>query len=861
MTTCSAPPRPWVPEGASFRSQDYDRERIGIASAFQWKNSDDSMRATLQFLRTDATTKWTETGAEIATDIGGQSTQGAGQGEGPGDLEFALVDGYDAGYHQVGSANMFTHGVITTDAGWSDDQRHDDWGSDWDATGRDGRTPHWGLPSNNLLRGVDQEYMTQDVGLNFKWDISENWGANFDAQYVKSTVTNLDMSLWTANFQNVSIDLRGDLPKVNFISPLQNENGDALGTCAPNATLNWPYDCTGYMGPGHTNTYDMYNNYWRAAMDHAEDSDGDEKALKFDIDRNFQEAGILKSLRFGARWSEREQDIRSTTWNWGALAETWGGRGPVWLDEGIDGVPNANGLSGYNGVVTGAYTYVDNFSNFMRGDSPTPTPVRLYNGSLTGSGYDQVSALAVTIGEEWRPYADPSCAPCHWVPLKDRPGVIEGTRFLPNEINTTDETVSSAYAMIRFGSAEDSDGLQWSGNLGVRWVRTDFTALGSATAPKFGAFGNEANCHPPATVPAEAPPWVPPAFCQAYPDADQRAKLYAFANGASVDYNADTSYDNWLPSLNVKVNLTDQFLVRFGFSQAMARPDLGLTRNYFNLVVADEADLDGDGDEDFTGLRADTGNGYLKPITSTQFDLSGEWYFSRVGQLSLSLFYKELKDVWTNGFYTTDLEIKSSETDTNPAIMPVTVVSPINSDKKGTMKGFELAYQQFYDQLPGFWSGFGIGANYTYIESDGVPQAILDPNGTGGTANNGAKVDTDFLPLTNLSRDNVNFQLMYNKGPLDARVAYSWRSRYLLTIRDVITPFSPIFNEATGQLDASFMYSLNDNVKLGIQAINLTNEVVKTSQVLEADADHTLTGGRSWFMSDRRVSAIVRVNF
>jgi hypothetical protein len=57
------------------------------------------------------------------------------------------------------------------------------------------------------------------------------------------------------------------------------------------------------------------------------------------------------------------------------------------------------------------------------------------------------------------------------------------------------------------------------------------------------------------------------------------------------------------------------------------------------------------------------------------------------------------------------------------------------------------------------------------------------------------------------------------------------------------------------------MYSINDNVKVGLQAINLTDEIVETSQVLEADADHILTGGRSWFLSDRRVSAIVRVTF
>jgi len=852
----------WVPEGAAFRSQDYDRERIGIASAFQWKNSDDSMRATLQFLRTDATTKWTETGAEIATDIGGQSTQGAGQGEGPGDLQFALVDGYDAGYKAVGDANMFTHGVITTNAGWSDDQRHDDWGDDWGPLGRDGRTPHWGLPSNNLLRGVDQEYMTQDVGLNFKWDISESWGANFDAQYVKSTVTNLDMSLWTANFQNVAIDMRGSLPQVQFISPLQDETGATLGPCAVNPMNGHQADyntgCTRYMGSNAPNTYDPFNNYWRAAMDHAEDSEGDEYALKMDFDRKF-EGSMLTSIKFGARYSKREQDIRSTTWNWGALAETWGGRGPVWLDDPVDGIPTTGlsppnpapiqtGLPGTAGSTTAGNTYVDTFSNFMRGKSSVPAPVRLYNGDLTSEkGYEAASQMALMVGEEWRPLgADHSG---HWTPLDQRLGVISGTRFLPNEINTTDEQVKSAYAMIRFGDDDTSDGgLAFSGNLGLRWVRTDFSAVGRLAFPAPGAFGSEADCIPPAMVPPGAPAWNPPAFCEAFPDPADRAVVRGYANGASVPYNGDKSYDNWLPSFNMKVNLTDEFLVRFGYSKAMARPDLGLTRSYFTIRNTTNAD---------TGdwmLRADTGNPFLRPIKSTQFDLSGEWYFSRVGQLSASFFYKELKDVWTNGYYSID-------TTNNGVTLPVTVVAPINSPETGKMQGFELAYQQFFDMLPGFWSGFGVQANYTYIDSKGVPQAILDNSGTGGTASNISKVDTSFLPLTNMSKDNVNFQLMYAKGPVDARIAYSWRSAYLLTVRDVITPFSPIMNEDTGQLDASFMYSINDNVKVGVQAINLTDEVVKTSQVLEADADHILSGGRSWFMSDRRVSAIVRVTF
>ncbi len=833
----------YVPEGAAFRSQQYDRERLGLAGAFQWKNADDSMRATLQFLRSNATTQWTETGSEIATDVGGQATQGDGQGEGAGDLEFALVDGYDAGY----SGRMFTHGVITTDAGWKDDQRHDDWGSDWDATGRDGRSPLWGLPSNNLLRGVDQEYMTQDVGFNFKWSISDNFTANFDLQYAESTVTNLDMSLWTANFQNVDIDLRGSVPQVRFISPLESETGQALGPCPAGQSVDFSSGCTPYMNPNAPNTFDTFNNYWRAAMDHAEDSEGNEMAAKVDFDWSFEDAGLVKSLRFGARASERDQDIRSTTWNWGALAETWGGRGPVWLDEHVDGVPNVNGLASYTGgVVTGDRTYVETFDNFFRGKSPVPTPVRLYNGPIVGSGYDDVSELALMIGEEWRPVGDDQSG--HWVPLDQRLNVIPGTRFLPQEINTTNEKVQSAYAMIRFGS-EGSDGVSFSGNVGLRWVRTDFEALGSLSAPDPGTFSSEEDCTPPTSLPPGAPPWNPPAFCVAFPTQALRDQMRAFANGATSEYNADTSYDNFLPSLNLKLNLAENFLIRFGFSKAMARPELGLTRNYFRIVQADTLD-----DGTWGGLRAETGNGYLKPIRSKQYDLSGEWYFSKVGQLSLSLFHKELKDVWTNGFYITDVT-------NNGVTVPVSVAAPINSPEIGKMKGYEIAYQQFYDMLPGWLGGFGIQANYTYIDSQGVPQAILDPSGTGGTASNSARVDTSFLPLVNMSKDNVNFQLMYARGPIDARVAYSWRSRYLLTVRDVITPFSPIMNESTGQMDASFLYSINDRVKVGVQAINILDEITRTSQVLEADQGGMLTGGRSWFLSDRRVSAIVRVNF
>ena len=248
--------------------------------------------------------------------------------------------------------------------------------------------------------------------------------------------------------------------------------------------------------------------------------------------------------------------------------------------------------------------------------------------------------------------------------------------FLPQEINTTSEQVKSAYMMLKFGSDEGADGITFSGNVGVRWVRTDFTALGSLSRADSRNVRVGGGLHSADESAAGSTGVESAGVLRRVPDARPHAMRCAGSPTVPPPtYNADTDYDNFLPSLNIKVNFNEGFLMRFGFSQAMARPDLGLTRNYFRVVEAEAND-----DGTWGGLRADTGNGYLKPITSTQFDLSAEWYFSKVGQLSLSLFHKELKDVWTNGFYTADV--------TNAGVtVPVEVAAPINSEEKGKDAG------------------------------------------------------------------------------------------------------------------------------------------------------------------------------
>lgn len=154
--------------------------------------------------------------------------------------------------------------------------------------------------------------------------------------------------------------------------------------------------------------------------------------------------------------------------------------------------------------------------------------------------------------------------------------------------------------------------------------------------------------------------------------------------------------------------------------------------------------------------------------------------------------------------------------------------------------------------------GFGVQANYTYIDSEGVSQSTLSSTDPDVAAGRVANIDASLLPLQGLSEHNFNLVGFYEKGPLELRLAYNWRSEFLLTVRDVIVPFAPIMNEDTGQLDGSIFYRVTDNFRIGVQGVNLTNEITRTSQVLN---DDLLRTGRSWFMNDRRFTFVARASF
>ena len=689
-------------------------------------------------------------------------------------------------------------------------------GTGW-RTGNSGsaatRVPTGGMQNSLSRRQVEDENVVADYGLNFRYTPNETWQFNFDAQYVSATHDTLDMSVFGSNFSDQEIDLTGNLPQIESHKPLTL----SATWAAPNPTMRSQTDEQYFT--------DRQWTFWRAAMDHIEHSEGDEIASQFDGAYNFNdEGGFLQRIKFGARYADRDQTIRYTTYNWGAISEVWSGTA-VFMDQ----------------AGTDRTEFYD-FNNYFRGDTQAPIGGYYYNRDLLG-GYVDAGNFFKGLNDYWH-QVNGAGATNRWVPLRERAGALTtGTDFLPSEIQEVSETNIAAYAMLSFGGEEPLFGdVRVSGNIGLRYVSTALDSLGSVTVPSQTQLGIQdpfaVRCAPIPPPPApQGPPTVPGGVCRL--GAAGYAALQTWAgSGSTVANLAENDYDYFLPSLNLKFELNQEMQIRFAASRAIARPGLADVRNFIQTSF----------DGTTQTVTTTAGNPYLTPAVSDQIDLTYEWYFAPVGSLTINGFYK-----WIHNFFYQD--ITTRDITSNGVTLPVIVRGPANFDGTGEVRGFEIAYQQTYDFLPGLLSGLGMQASYTYIDSQGLPNSRL--NG-GAPVNNAPTGISGNLPLEQLSEHNVNVAAFYEHGRVSARLAYNWRSKFLLTSADVIFPYFPIYNDDTGQLDASFFFAVTPEVKIGVQAVNLTNEITRTLQQFTVDG---LLGPRSYFMNDRRFSFIVRGNF
>jgi TonB-dependent receptor len=240
------------------------------------------------------------------------------------------------------------------------------------------------------------------------------------------------------------------------------------------------------------------------------------------------------------------------------------------------------------------------------------------------------------------------------------------------------------------------------------------------------------------------------------------------------------------------------------------------------------------------------GNPDLEPMRSWQFDVSAEWYMSDTNSLTGAVFYKDL-----SGFMETTLGSIVPFTN-NGVTRDVQVLRPENQGD-GKIKGFEIAYNGFFDFLPGFWSNFGSRAAFTYVDSSGarnIAQNPYDPNQQTNSR-------FDDYPLEGLSKTSYNAELYYSTERFEARTAYNWRESYLLTMAAANLNV-PAWADDYGQLDASLQWNLTDSATVGVQAVNLTE--AKYGILIDNLNDAGITF-HNWVDSDRRYTMFVRMNF
>jgi TonB-dependent receptor len=705
-----------------------------------------------------------------------------------------------------------------------------------------------GIPFETLRFERDTRAVTQDFSFDVDWSITDRLRVNFEAQRIESDLRQ-DGIIGTMNsWANIAIDNTGRTPQVQFLAP-------------PGA----PAD---YFTSGR-------NTYFWFLLDSVARNEGQLDSLRFDGEYDISEDGFFKQVKFGARWSERERVTRDTNFTtWGNLSAPWAGRagcapwnaGPgCAATGGFQPGRFFTGLPGQEFAIAGG-AFVDDFPNFVtafspfgdgfqRGNAPAPLP----GGAFFFGGDDFLGEyLAGDSARQARELNTFSQTPNPFFGVNGRTFTDPVTRevvacspFCPNEIDDVREETKAAYARLDYGT-DFNNGWALSGNIGLRFVQTKVSAgglLGLPNAQQFDsplAGGNGdglaqlAEVNRACATAQNLPPDQRPAYCSL-----TQARLAQFAAAHTTEIlvdNRDETFDNWLPSFNALLDTGDGLLFRFAVSKGISRPDLGAYRSG-GAIGDNTGNLRAQGTLGTGPLFAlRTGNRDLRPIETWNYDLSVEWYFDQVGSLTVNGFIKDLGGIVDNV-----VEVVNISSPLVPSL-DVELNRPVNQ-QDGTLKGIEVAYQQTFDFLPGFLSGLGTQLTYTYV--DGSDFTNTDRAGTLGPF-------AASQPLAGISKNTVNATLFYENDWLSMRGAYNWRSAFLITPRDDIFPFSPIWGESTGQLDASVFVTVMDGLKLGVQGVNLLDEVTRTSQVVDFDGTRVL---RSAFRNDRRFTFLARFDF
>jgi len=351
--------------------------------------------------------------------------------------------------------------------------------------------------------------------------------------------------------------------------------------------------------------------------------------------------------------------------------------------------------------------------------------------------------------------------------LADQGFPIEPT--LQNNRYTINEDITSLYVDFTFGY--DVADMPVTVNFGARYSTTDIEAQA-----------------------------VQSDVVNVVPTTDQT--LFANVFGPAGDISESGSYSNLLPSLNVKLELQDDMVLRFAVYDSLTRPTMSQLSpaTTFNEPRRQN-------------LTAQGGNQNLKPFTSENWDISYEWYYSDSSLFSFAFFHKEVDDfiITLTGEETFAMsdrnapdfacegDLCTDAEELSGAQEMYSVTRPQNGEE-ATVTGYEIALTHIFD------NGFGFTANATVVDSD----ISIDAN------------STQTFALEGLG-DSQNLIVFYEAENWQARVAFNNREGFLRLVDNGYNG-EPVNTDTFGQWDISASYDINENVSVFFEGINITEE-------------------------------------
>jgi iron complex outermembrane receptor protein len=272
-------------------------------------------------------------------------------------------------------------------------------------------------------------------------------------------------------------------------------------------------------------------------------------------------------------------------------------------------------------------------------------------------------------------------------------------------------------------------------------------------------------------------------------DATTPGAILTSAFGPFIGIPVSHTYNDVLPSANLKFDLNPDLVARFAASETMTRADYSALAGFTNLTPPGIVGGIGGGSG---------GNPDLKPIRSTNVDAGLEWYFAKRSLLSATAFYMDLRNYVGYG---SENKTYTTFDSLCPTGCPVTYNLTVPVNAKGKVDGIELAYQQ------AFTDNLGINANYTYADgkqTEGVPAGGDDR-------------------LVGTSKNTYNVSGYFENKMFNARVAYTYRSAFYSGL-DRSSAFT---QDAIGTLSASLGYTMNDHFSITLDGMNLNNPTLK----------------------------------